>query len=204
MTRILVADDHRLIAESVSLSLSMSEGFDVEISDSLSSTLEKIISEPLYSIVLLDLRMPGMDGINSIKKVVDAAGDANVVLFSANADTHTVARAIEVGVRGLVPKTLPLQSLGSVLRLIQSGQMFIPAENRIPPGEARGQSILSESELAVLQMAASGMTNKHITNNLDMNEARIKMHMRTICRKLDARNRAHAAMIGRDMGIVDH
>ena len=119
MTRILVADDHRLIAESVSLSLSMSEGFDVEISDSLSSTLEKIISEPPYAIVMLDLRMPGMDGINSIKKVVDAAGDANVVLFSANADTHTVARAIEVGVRGLVPKTLPLQYLGSVLRLIQ-------------------------------------------------------------------------------------
>ena len=139
MTRILVADDHRLIAESVSLSLSMSEGFDVEISDSLSSTLEKIISEPPYAIVMLDLRMPGMDGINSIKKVVDAAGDANVVLFSANADTHTVARAIEVGVRGLVPKTLPLQSLGSVLRLIQSGQMFIPAENRILPGDSRGQ-----------------------------------------------------------------
>lgn len=203
MSRVLLADDHLLIAESVSLSLSMTDGFTVDLSDSLATTLDKLKTEMPYDIVMLDLRMPGMDGITSIKRVVDAAGPANVVLFSANADPHTVSRAIDVGVRGLVPKTLPLRSLASVLRLIQSGQMFIPAD-RTQKSESRDQSVLSESELAVLQMAASGMTNKHIANNLDMNEAKIKMHMRTICRKLEARNRAHAAMIGRDMGIVDN
>jgi two-component system, NarL family, nitrate/nitrite response regulator NarL len=202
MTRILLADDHQLIAEAVSAVLSMTEGFIVDLADSLASTLQALKRQDPYEIVMLDLRMPGMDGIASVKKVVDSARNAQVVLFSANADNQTVARAIEVGARGLIPKTLPLQSLESVLRLIQSGQLFIPADGRAQ-GLPVERALLSQNELVVLQMAASGMTNKHIANSLDENEAKIKMRMRTICRKLDARNRAHAAMIGRDMGIID-
>jgi two-component system, NarL family, nitrate/nitrite response regulator NarL len=202
MTRILLADDHQLIAEAVSAVLSMTGGFIVDLANSLSSTLQTLKKQEPYEIVMLDLRMPGMDGIASVKKVVDSAQNAQVVLFSANADNHTVARAIEVGARGLIPKTLPLQSLESVLRLIQSGQLFVPAEAPVP-GLPVERAFLSKDELVVLQRAASGMTNKSIANNLDENEAKIKMHMRSICRKLNARNRAHAAMIGRDMGIID-
>jgi DNA-binding NarL/FixJ family response regulator len=201
--RVLLADDHRLIAESVSLSLSSSDSFVVDLADSLPSTLATLKREDAYAIVMLDLRMPGMDGIASIRKVVDAAGPANVVLFSANANRHILARATEAGVRGLIPKTLPLQSLGSVLRLIESGQMFIPAEGATPKGCQPDNIVLTKTELTVLQLAASGMTNKHIANTLEANETKIKMHMRTVCRKLGARNRAHAAMIGRDMGIID-
>ena len=202
MIRILLADDHRLIAEAVSAALLKSGIFSVDLSDSLASTLQACSNEAPYDIVMLDLRMPGMDGMSSVKSVVDCAKTAYVVLFSANTDSRLVSQAIQVGARGLIPKTLPLQSLESVLRLVQSGQMFIPVDVQVP-ALPQDQSTLASSELVILQMAASGMTNKHIANSLDVNEAKIKMHMRTICRKLDARNRAHAAMIGTERGIID-
>jgi two-component system nitrate/nitrite response regulator NarP len=108
-----------------------------------------------------------------------------------------------LGVRGLIPKTMPLQSLVSVLRLIESGQMFVPADTMDDKQGAGDRDKLSDVELHVLRLAAAGLTNKHIANDMNQSETTIKMHMRTICKKLGARNRAHAAVIGRDMSIIE-
>jgi two-component system, NarL family, nitrate/nitrite response regulator NarL len=203
LCRVLLADDHRLIAEAVAALLSSTGDFNVDTSETFDEAMTALNDNAGYHIVMLDLRMPGLVGLEGVRKVVDKAAGAQVVLFSAHADRHTLARAMEMGVRGLIPKTMPLQSLVSVLRLIESGQMFVPAEyadDKTAPAE---KDSLSDTELYVLRLAAAGLTNKHIANDLDQSETTIKMHMRGICRKLDARNRAHAAVIGRDMGIIE-
>lgn len=203
ISRVLLADDHRLIGEAVAALLSTTERFSVDTAETFDAACACLAEQGPYDIVMLDLRMPGMVGLESIKQIVEKAGKAHVVLFSATADKHTLNRAVEMGVRGLIPKTMPLQSLVSVLRLIESGQMFIPAGSLDEKAPGHEKDKLSDIELYVLRMAATGLTNKHIANDLNQSETTIKMHMRTICRKLGARNRAHAAVIGRDMSIID-
>ncbi len=202
VSRVLLADDHRLIGEAVATLLSTTELFSVDTAETFDETRACLSEQGPYDIVMLDLRMPGMVGLESIRQIIAQAGKAQVVLFSATADKHTLDRATEMGVRGLIPKTMPLQSLVSVLQLIESGQMFIPAGLRDETGSGNAKDKLTDIELYVLRMAATGLTNKHIANDLNQSETIIKMHMRTICRKLGARNRAHAAVIGRDMSII--
>lgn len=203
VTRVLLADDHRLIGEAVATLLSNTERFSVDTAETFDETLSCLADDGPYDIVMLDLRMPGLVGLDGVRQVVEQAGKGQVVLFSANADRHILTKSIELGVRGLIPKTMPLQSLVSVLRLIESGQMFVPADTLEEKPSAGERDKLTDVELHVLRLAAAGLTNKHIANDMDQSETTIKMHMRTICRKLGARNRAHAAVIGRDMALID-
>jgi two-component system nitrate/nitrite response regulator NarP len=203
VSRVLLADDHRLIGEAVAALLSNTNTFSVDTAETFDETISRLTNDGPYDIVMLDLRMPGLVGLEAVRQVVEKAGKGQVVLFSANADRHTLNRSIEMGVRGLIPKTMPLQSLVSVLRLIESGQMFIPADTADEKKNGGERDKLSDVEMHVLRLAAAGLTNKHIAKDMDQSETTIKMHMRTICRKLGARNRAHAAMIGRDMSIIE-
>jgi two-component system nitrate/nitrite response regulator NarP len=203
VTRILLADDHKLVAEAVASLLKITGQFDVDTVETVAEAIQRLTDYAAYDIVMLDLRMPGLMGIDDIRKVVKYAGAGHVVLFSANADPHTLKRAMEIGVRGLIPKTMPIQSLVSVLRLIESGEIFVPASVGESQRAKGTQDTLSDLELYVLRFAANGLTNKQIANDMGQSETIIKMHMRAICRKLGARNRAHAAVIGRDLSILD-
>lgn len=203
VTQILLADDHKLVAEAVASLLKITGQFNVDTVETYHEAIRRLSGDATYDIIMLDLRMPGLMGIEDIRKVVKQAGNGYVVLFSANADRHMLKRAMEIGVRGLIPKTMPIQSLVSVLRLIESGETFVPASVGELQSANGPRDKLTDIELYVLRFAANGLTNKQIANDMDQSETIIKMHMRTICRKLGARNRAHAAVIGRDLAIID-
>lgn len=202
-SRVLIADDHKLISEAVGAILTGTKLFNVEATETLEETLVCLAEQGHFDIVLLDLVMPGLVRLEDVRKVIQKAGSAQVVLFSSNVDLHMLERALELGVRGLIPKNMPLKSLVSVLRLIESGQLFVPTEALLGKQASAKTYGLSKIELYVLRLVATGLTNKHIANNMDQNETTIKMYMRSICRKLGARNRAHAAMIARDKSIID-
>ena len=202
ITKVLLADDHRLIAEAVATLLTTTEEFHVDTVETYDAALDSLKNSGPYGIIMLDLKMPGMAGIGSIRKIVELSSDGYVVLFSANADSYTLGRAVDVGVRGYIPKTMPLKSLVSVLRLIESGQMFIPVSDSDAKKDVPERNGLNDTELHVIRLAADGMTNKQIADDLDQNETAVKMHMRAICKKLAAHNRAHATMIARDLGMI--
>ncbi|MFD0857490.1 response regulator transcription factor [Roseovarius aquimarinus] len=199
--RILLADDHNLLAEAVGTMLNAQPGYEAITTDTLDGALAMLNGEDGFDVVLLDLKMPGMMGINSIKTVVDKAAPGKVVLFTGMVDRHFLNSALELGCRGLIPKTMPLQALNSVIQLIVSGQIFVPAEAGGGDKASDGHD-LSEKELFVLRLAADGMTNKEIARDMDASEVTVKMHMRSICKKLGARNRAHAAMISRERSLL--
>lgn len=200
---VLIADDHKLISDAVGAILTATELFSVQAAETFGEVLEFLEKKEKFDIIMLDLVMPGLLGLEDISKVVEKAGTGQVVLFSANVDPHILNRAVKMGVRGLIPKNMPLKSLVSVLRLIETGQLFVPIGSMGEQHKSAKNYNLSEVELYVLRQVAIGFTNKHIANDLNQNETSIKMHMRSICRKLGARNRAHAAMIARDRSIIE-
>ncbi|MCT4685465.1 MAG: response regulator transcription factor [Roseicyclus sp.] len=197
LVRVIIADDHVLLGQAVAESLEASGDYTVDVVTDLPELLSEL-KDAQFDIVLLDLKMPGMDGLPSVKKVCKATGEGSVVLFTGQAERRFVDECVSVGVKGHIPKDLPLKSLGSALQLIHSGQTFLPV---IPPGE-QGETALNERELHILRLAAEGRTNKDIARSLAVSEVSIKMHMRTICRKLGARNRAHAAILGRERLLI--
>lgn len=202
--RVLIADDHRLISEAVANLLVSDGGFTVELVDSFDLVMKALSQTTPFDLLLLDLKMPGMIGLESVRQIVKAAGKSQVVLFTGEVDRHFLDNALESGVRGLIPKTMPLQALVSVLQLVNSGQVFVPMQE-ISRTEKPGQSgnhNMSDKELFVLRLAAEGLTNKEIARDLGTTEVTIKMHMRSICKKLGARNRAHAAIISRERALL--
>lgn len=202
--KVLIADDHKLLAEAVGSMLAAQDGFEVVTVENYHQAMKTLEKDPGFDIVLLDLKMPGMVGLDSVKAIVDEAKTGKVVLFTGMVDRHFLNSSLDLGVKGLIPKTMPLQSLSSVIQLIMSGQVFVPMNDvvqntELPTGTGAD---LNEKELFVLRLAADGMTNKEIARDMSCTEVTVKMHMRSICKKLGARNRAHAAMISRELSII--
>ena len=198
MIRVIIADDHVLLGQAVAATLRSEDKYDVTVVTSLSQLLDRL-KEAQFDIVMLDLKMPGMVGLPSVRQVCEAVGEGNVVLFTGQVDRRFVEDCLEIGVTGHIPKDLPLRSLDSALQLIHSGQTFLPVATGT---EAKVTAALNDRELHILRLAADGMTNKEIARDIAVSEVSIKMHMRTICRKLGARNRAHAAIIGREHQMI--
>lgn len=201
--KIAIADDHKLLADAVSSMLGGEGGFETSCCYDLESLL-KLLGRDKFDVVLLDLKMPGMSGLDSVAQVVRAARDGYVVLFTGQVDRHVLDKALELGVRGLIAKTMPLRSLGSIIELISSGLIFVPVGADFPGSttDLENNHDLNDKELYVLRLAADGMTNKEIAREMGATEVIIKMHMRSICRKLGARNRAHAAIISRERSLL--
>ena len=201
--KIAIADDHKLLADAVSSMLGGEGGFETSCCYDLESLL-KLLGRGKFDVILLDLKMPGMSGLESVAQVVRAAREGYVVLFTGQVDRHFLDKALELGVRGLIAKTMPLRSLGSVIELISSGQIFVPVGADFPGSttDLENDHGLNDKELYVLRLAADGMTNKEIAREMGATEVIVKMHMRSICRKLGARNRAHAAIISRERSLL--
>ena len=196
--KILIVDDHLLVAETLSAFLK-SINYKVVFATNLFDGRSILFKDGNFDIVLLDLRLPHFITIKEIESIVVAAKSAKVLLFSAHADKQTFVRAIEVGARGLVPKTLSLASLQGVLDLVEGGQLFFPAEFAERALE-KNDTILSDVELFVLREISFGLTNKQIAADLNISESSVKMHMRMICKKLGAKNRAHAVALLKKSG----
>lgn len=202
---VLIADDHALLAQAVADVLEKSPDFSVAVTTSRQAAIEELGRKP-YDVVLLDLRMPGMHGLSSVAEVVKRAGEGHVVLFTGQLDRQFLEDSVKLGLSGYIPKTMPLRSLEVALKLIRSGQTFIPHMESAPEAPAGLQrerrDPLTDRELHVLRLAAEGATNKEIGRALAVTETQIKMIMRNVCTKLGARNRAHASVIARERMLI--
>lgn len=202
LIRVLIADDHIMVAQILSQYLDSQSEFEAVTASDYESTLHLVKGPHKFDLILLDLVMPGMDGLESVRRILAEAGNAKVVIFSANVDSYATSSALAAGIKGIIPKQMPVKSLISALKLVLSGEIFIPSS--LMQNKMNGKDLhdLTDIELFVLQCAGRGLTNKHIAAETGKNESAIKMYMRSICMKLKARNRAHACMIGRSSGII--
>lgn len=198
---ILIADDHELVKDAVALALSQNGEFVVSTASSLADTVSYLEEHGNIDVVMLDLVMPGMEGVSSVKKVVELNGDGAVVLFSGNADPRLLDQAINAGCAGLIPKSLPLKSLSSVLKFIHSGQVFMPMIAQLDQDKVKSVKFTAR-DISILISVADGKTNKEIARQLSVSEVTIKARMRSICSKLGASNRTSAVTNARSAGII--
>lgn len=213
--KILLADDHDLVRDGLKPYLEqLEDSVTIIEAGSLEGVLNVAEEDSELDLILLDLHMPGMDGLNSIAKVVETFDGVPLVVISGYFDGDVITGSIQRGARGFVPKTARGKSLISALRLVLDGETYVPPAmvsgesggNATEPGppkaidEENVLSKLSAREMSILKLLIDGKTNKEIARELDLQEITIKVHLRNAYRKIGASNRADAVRIAFQCG----
>ncbi len=199
--RVLVADDHDLVREAIASVLSNNEFTQVDLAESLNDALAFIQNGSKFDLILLDYEMPGMNGLSGLTTMMETVPETPVALLSGTASADVADRALKAGAAGYIPKTLSARSMVSAAKFMAAGEIYAPIDF-LQSTNAPKSSLLSKRESQVLQGICEGKSNKEIARDLDVQEVTVKLHVKTLSRKLDARNRTHAAMIARDMSLV--
>ncbi|MDB3922361.1 response regulator transcription factor [Paracoccaceae bacterium] len=203
--RILIADDHDLLRETLSMFLASEGSIDTALASTLDAALDLIQSEEKFDLIMLDYNMPGMAGLNGLKRAMEASGGSPVALMSGIASRSVAEEALTFGAAGFVPKTLAAKTLVNAVRFMAMGEKYAPidfmtAEDPTVAPNPLAQN-LSRRELQVLEGLSKGKSNKEIARDLDLQEPTIKLHVKTLYRKIGAANRTQAALIAKEEGL---
>lgn len=199
--RILVADDHILVRDAIAAFLQADDFADVTTVSSLPEALDTVREVGEFDLVLLDYSMPGMDGLDGLAKMRKANKEKPVAILSGTAPREVAEAALKAGAQGFVPKTLAAKSLVVAAQFMAAGEIYAPF-GFMQQNEDDGTGPMTKRELEVLRGICQGKSNKEIARDTDLQEVTIKLHVKTLCRKLGARNRTQAAMIARDRYLV--
>ncbi|MGP9805073.1 response regulator [Paracoccus sp. NSM] len=203
--RVLLADDHRMILEVFALFLTESGNMEVTTAETFDEAADLIQSEGAFDVVLLDLHMPGMNGVAGLRRAIRLNEGKPVAIITGTPTPRMQDEIMKAGASGIVLKTTPVRSLANAIRFMQSGERYLPMElMRLQSPEVRmpRQGHLSDKEMEVLNFLAEGKPNKEIAKELQLAEPTVKMHVTSIYRKFDVQNRTQAVVVARDMGLV--
>jgi two-component system, NarL family, nitrate/nitrite response regulator NarL len=200
--RILLADDHDLVRETIAAFLQAHGFAEVSLAASIGDARAMLVERP-YDLLLLDYSMPGMNGLESMGQLRAEHPKLPVAILSGSASRDLAEAALRAGAVGFLPKTLSAQGMVAAIRAMLAGEVFVPTDLLVsdaPQGD--GMLSLTRRETDVLRGLCAGKSNKEIARDLDLQEVTVKLHVKTLSRKLGARNRTHAAMIARDEGLI--
>ncbi|WP_163849804.1 response regulator transcription factor [Pseudooceanicola aestuarii] len=202
--RVLVADDHEMLLEMIDMHLSGQPDMEVTTAKTLGEALDEVALAGGFDLVLLDLNMPGMNGMTGLPKMMAANKGKPVAIFTGNPPLRIVEEIVEAGASGIVLKTTPLRTLANAIRFMAAGDQYIPRELTFRRADEKPQNdtTLSVKEMEVLGYLAEGHSNRDIASALSLAEPTIKMHVRAICTKLGVKNRTQAVVTAKDLGIA--
>lgn len=202
--RILLADDHGMVRDTMSAYLETEGRAAIVAVEDYMQAMKMLATKGPFDLVLLDFSMPGMNGLDGLSDAIKANPDQPFAILSGTAPNRIAQEAVERGAIGYLPKSMTAKSLVNAVRFMIAGEVFVPASVLADSGEAPETEFtkqLSQREKQVLQGLCRGRSNKEIARELDLQEVTIKLHVRTLCKKLNAKNRTQAALIAKDAGF---
>ncbi len=230
--KLLIADDHTLFRDALVQYIERAEAdAKVSLAKDFYETLELMKKSPDQDLIILDLRMPGMNCMEGFKRLREQYPSVRVALMSGVAEPDDVKSAMDLGAVGYFPKTLSGKALLKAIQLVLTGERFVPLDHetnsvmpsyyddipkhgvssgmysgaaRMPEKATEGSGInLTPREKEVLSYLVHGASNKEIARELELQVVTVKLHVRGICRKLGARNRTQAAIRAREFGLIN-
>ncbi|MDE3075285.1 MAG: response regulator transcription factor [Chloroflexota bacterium] len=206
----MVVDDHPVVREGLSAMLSREEDFEVvgEAKDGQEAVERAAALKP--AVVLMDLKMPRMDGVEAIRQIKRQQPEVEVIVLTTFDSDEYIFQGIEAGARGYLLKDAPRDDLFRAVRAVARGESLLqPAVaarlvNRFAELSRRtpAEDALSARELEVLRLLASGAANKEIASRLIISESTVKTHVTNIFQKLGASDRTQAVTLALQRGLI--
>jgi DNA-binding NarL/FixJ family response regulator len=202
--KVMLVDDHRLVREGLTTLLAAADDISVVGSAADGATVVRVAAECAPDVVLMDLSMPDVDGVEATRRLLAERPETRVVVLTSFSDQRQVAAALEAGAVGYLLKDSAPETLFEAVRAAHAGHA--PLDPRVAgallPGrrsDERAEPVaLSAREVEVLRLAAQGMANKQIARALGISEHTVKIHLGNVFRRIGVNDRTSAALWARD------
>jgi DNA-binding NarL/FixJ family response regulator len=203
LIRILTVDDHPLLRKGIAALVNAEP--DMKLIAEASNGEEAIEAFRIHrpDVTLMDLQMPGVDGIGAIGRINGEFANARIIVLTTYTGDIQVLRALRAGARAYILKGHVHKELLETIRAVHAGQKRIPPDVAAQLAQHATDDELTEREIDVLRLVAAGNANKQIADQLSIGEATVKSHVSNILSKLGANDRSHAVTIGLTRGIFE-
>jgi DNA-binding NarL/FixJ family response regulator len=213
--RLLIVDDQRLMREGLRTLLELEHGFEIVGEAANGQAALDAYAELMPDVVLMDIRMPGMDGVEATRRLCTSWPETKVIILTTFDDDANVFEGLRAGAVGYLLKDLSGQELAIAVRTVYAGGALIePAvAKRVmaefarlhPPARTIDEGLpepLTEREVAVLKLVSAGLSNREIGHKLGLSEGTVKNYVTSVLQKIGVRDRTQAALRGRELGLI--
>lgn len=213
MRKALIIDDHPLFCDALSMTLRAFVGIaEVETADRLSVALDRIDAGARPDVILLDLNLPDVDGMEGLVQLRQATRPVPILVVSSLADTRVISAALRAGADGFIPKHSPREVFRAAFEAVAAGRRFIP-ESYVLPDDPHSPvnpqedavarlSLLTRQQTRILQLICEGRLNKQIAYDLSIAETTVKAHVTAIMRKLGVQSRTQAVLLAKQVSFA--
>jgi DNA-binding NarL/FixJ family response regulator len=209
--RVLIADDQALVRSGFRMIIEAREDLEVVGEAEDGDEAARLAAELEPDVVLMDVRMPGVDGIEATRRIVSSENEARVLVLTTFDLDEYVYAAVRAGASGFLLKDVRPEDLVDAIRLVAEGNALLgPTVTRRllehfangEPGASKAIAELTDREQEILQLVAQGLSNAELAAKLFVSEATVKTHVSSILRKLGVRDRVQAVIAAYDAGLV--
>jgi len=201
---VLLADDHEVVREGLRLALLRSPHIRVVGEAPDGETAVSLAERRRPDVIVMDLRMPGMDGIEATEEIMRRLPDAKVLIFTAYSERALLQRGLESGARGYILKEAPHETLLRAIEKVAAGETFVDPSLMAALTQSRGGTdVLTPREREILQLLADGLSNADVAGQLFISQETVKSHVRHILTKLEADTRTQAVAIALRDAMID-
>jgi DNA-binding NarL/FixJ family response regulator len=202
--KVLIADDHRLMLHAIRLSLEGQDDIEIVAEADSGTKVIPLVGQTNPDLVLLDVRMPGIDGLTVLERLRARYPEVRVAMLSAIDDPSVIQAAFTRGASAFIVKHIDPRDLAAAIRQAVEGAVFQPLGLLDKALDKANQADLSKRELTILQALQSGLSNKQIAKELFLAEQTVKFHLTNIYRKLGVSSRTEAVRYAYEHGLVEN
>ena len=202
--RVLAVDDHPLLREGIAAVIDGEDDIELVAEATTGQEAIELFRIHLPDVTLMDLQMPGMNGIDAITAIRSEFSSARFIVLTTYQGDVQALRALKAGASGYLLKNMLRKELLDTIRAVNDGRRRVPPEIAAELADHMTEDALTDREVAVLRKVAMGSSNKIIASELNLSEATVKGHMKSILSKLGANDRTHAVTIALKRGFIDN